>query len=63
MFLDRPIGVFSLLDEECSFPQATNETLVQKFDKHFASNEFVTQPLNITLNPSQSLREASFCQG
>lgn len=26
MFLDKPIGIFSLLDEECSFPRATDQS-------------------------------------
>ena len=35
MFLDRPIGIFSLLDEECSFPQATDQSFVDKLNKNF----------------------------
>lgn len=31
MFLQKPMGLLSLLDEESRFPQATDQTLVGKF--------------------------------
>lgn len=34
----RPIGIFSLLDEECRFPKATDETLIQKYATQFNGN-------------------------
>ena len=34
----RPIGIFSLLDEECRFPKATDESLVQKYATQFNGN-------------------------
>jgi myosin-3 len=39
MFLGRPIGVFSLLDEECNFPKATDASFAAKLDQHFGTNE------------------------
>ena len=39
MFLGRPIGVFSLLDEECNFPKATDASFAAKLDQHFGGNE------------------------
>ena len=27
MYLEKPIGMLALLDEECLFPRATDETL------------------------------------
>ncbi|XP_055346708.1 unconventional myosin-VIIa-like [Paramacrobiotus metropolitanus] len=38
MFLDRPIGILSLMDEECHFPQGSDASLVIKFQHHFASH-------------------------
>ncbi|XP_041116372.1 myosin-IIIb-like [Polyodon spathula] len=32
MFLQKPMGLLSLLDEESRFPQATDQTLVDKFE-------------------------------
>lgn len=32
MFLQKPMGLLSLLDEESRFPQATDQTLVGKFN-------------------------------
>ncbi|BFY98087.1 hypothetical protein BsWGS_01126 [Bradybaena similaris] len=38
LFSKRPGGLFCLLDEECSFPAATNETLLIKFTHHQKGN-------------------------
>ncbi|XP_012945024.1 unconventional myosin-IXAa [Aplysia californica] len=38
LFSKRPSGLFYLLDEECNFPAATNETLLNKFTHHHKSN-------------------------
>lgn len=35
IFLERPIGLLSLLDEESSFPKATDVTFVDKLNHHF----------------------------
>jgi len=34
MFLQKPMGLLSLLDEESRFPQATDQTLVGKTQLH-----------------------------
>eukprot|EP00045_Choanoeca_perplexa_P014765 m.175694 g.175694 ORF g.175694 m.175694 type:complete len:1225 (+) comp16788_c0_seq1:101-3775(+) len=44
MFLDRPIGIFSLLDEECSFPQATDQSFVEKLNKNFVDRAGYEKP-------------------
>ncbi|XP_063157989.1 myosin-IIIa [Candoia aspera] len=40
MFLQKPMGLLSLLDEESSFPQATDQTLVEKFEDNLKSKYF-----------------------
>ncbi len=37
MFLARPAGLLVLLDEESSFPKATDATFVGKLDHHLKS--------------------------
>eukprot|EP00041_Stephanoeca_diplocostata_P037667 m.1434728 g.1434728 ORF g.1434728 m.1434728 type:complete len:1628 (-) comp25081_c2_seq18:2295-7178(-) len=34
LFLSKPLGLLALLDEECTFPQATGKTLVAKYHEH-----------------------------
>ena len=40
MFLGKPVGILTLLDEECTFPKATDASFVMKlnqtFDNHVA---------------------------
>ncbi|OWA53056.1 Myosin-IIIb [Hypsibius exemplaris] len=36
-FLDRPIGILSLIDEECHFPQGSDSSLVTKFTRNFGN--------------------------
>ena len=38
MFLEKPIGILTLLDEECLFPKATDTSMVEKFGQHFKDN-------------------------
>ncbi|GCC28317.1 hypothetical protein chiPu_0006746 [Chiloscyllium punctatum] len=38
LFLARPLGVFSLLDEQSAFPQATDKTFVDKLNSSFKGN-------------------------
>ncbi|XP_075778654.1 myosin-IIIa isoform X2 [Pelodiscus sinensis] len=40
MFLQKPMGLLSLLDEESRFPQATDRTLVEKFEDNLKSKYF-----------------------
>uniref|UniRef100_A0A4W4HQU3 non-specific serine/threonine protein kinase n=1 Tax=Electrophorus electricus TaxID=8005 RepID=A0A4W4HQU3_ELEEL len=40
MFLQKPLGLLSLLDEESCFPQATDQTLVDKFDDNLHCKYF-----------------------
>eukprot|EP00049_Salpingoeca_infusionum_P007985 m.128854 g.128854 ORF g.128854 m.128854 type:complete len:1133 (+) comp13879_c0_seq1:284-3682(+) len=45
MCLAKPLGIFALLDEECTFPRATDQSFVDKIDTNFASNDFYTKIL------------------
>ncbi|XP_034985264.2 myosin-IIIa [Zootoca vivipara] len=40
MFLQKPMGLLSLLDEESRFPRATDRTLVEKFEDNLKSKYF-----------------------
>eukprot|EP00050_Salpingoeca_kvevrii_P001264 m.166155 g.166155 ORF g.166155 m.166155 type:complete len:1085 (-) comp10335_c1_seq19:233-3487(-) len=46
MFLEKPIGLFSLLDEESHFPQATDQSLVDKYIRHFKDKKDFLPPVN-----------------
>lgn len=39
MFLQRPLGLFALLDEESYFPKATDKTLVEKMHKNLKKHK------------------------
>uniref|UniRef100_A0A3P8PEL0 non-specific serine/threonine protein kinase n=1 Tax=Astatotilapia calliptera TaxID=8154 RepID=A0A3P8PEL0_ASTCA len=41
MFLQKPMGLLSLLDEESRFPQATDQTLVDKFEDNLRCKYFL----------------------
>uniref|UniRef100_A0A671RKA5 non-specific serine/threonine protein kinase n=1 Tax=Sinocyclocheilus anshuiensis TaxID=1608454 RepID=A0A671RKA5_9TELE len=40
LFLQKPMGMLALLDEESRFPQATDQTLVEKFEVNLKSKNF-----------------------
>ncbi|XP_068603891.1 myosin-IIIa [Brachionichthys hirsutus] len=40
LFLQKPMGMLALLDEESRFPQATDQTLVEKFEDNLKSKSF-----------------------
>ncbi|CAL9698193.1 unnamed protein product [Knipowitschia caucasica] len=40
LFLQKPVGMLSLLDEESRFPQATDQTLVEKFECNLKAKSF-----------------------
>ncbi|XP_007934606.1 myosin-IIIa [Orycteropus afer afer] len=40
MFLQKPMGLLSLLDEESRFPKGTDQTLVEKFENNLKSQYF-----------------------
>ncbi|KAM9305036.1 LOW QUALITY PROTEIN: myosin-IIIb-like [Gastrophryne carolinensis] len=40
MFLQKPMGLLSLLDEESRFPQATDQTLIDKFEDNLRCKYF-----------------------
>lgn len=44
MFLQKPLGLLALLDEESQFPQATDQTLVGMYhlERHMCSEENLT---------------------
>lgn len=39
MFTRKPLGILALLDEESYYPRASDDTLVLKFNDHFASEK------------------------
>ncbi|XP_021050844.2 myosin-IIIa [Mus pahari] len=40
MFLQKPMGLLSLLDEESRFPKATDQSLIEKFEDNLKSQYF-----------------------
>ncbi|XP_028393472.1 myosin-IIIb-like isoform X2 [Dendronephthya gigantea] len=40
LFLQRPMGLLALLDEECGFPKANDKTLIDKFNSNIQSDCF-----------------------
>ncbi|KAM8958438.1 myosin-IIIa [Lycaon pictus] len=40
LFLQKPMGLLSLLDEESRFPKATDQTLIEKFEGNLKSQYF-----------------------
>ncbi|RWS27882.1 myosin-IIIb-like protein [Leptotrombidium deliense] len=46
MFLSRPLGLLTLLDEESHFPKSTDATLVQKFHRNIKSEYYVKPKSN-----------------
>ncbi|XP_066448429.1 unconventional myosin-IXa isoform X2 [Eleutherodactylus coqui] len=40
----RPTGLIQLLDEESNFPQATHQTLLEKFKRHHEGNAYIEFP-------------------
>ncbi|XP_053428738.1 myosin-IIIa [Nycticebus coucang] len=40
MFLQKPVGLLSLLDEESRFPKASDQTLIEKFEGNLKSQYF-----------------------
>ncbi|XP_056440768.1 myosin-IIIa [Gadus chalcogrammus] len=48
MFLQKPMGLLSLLDEESRFPQATDQSLVEKFEVNLKSKHF-WRPMRVDL--------------
>ncbi|KAM8973992.1 unconventional myosin-IXa isoform 2-T2 [Pelodytes ibericus] len=40
----RPTGLIQLLDEESNFPQATHQTLLEKFKRHHDGNSYIEFP-------------------
>uniref|UniRef100_A0A915ILD7 Myosin motor domain-containing protein n=1 Tax=Romanomermis culicivorax TaxID=13658 RepID=A0A915ILD7_ROMCU len=40
----KPYGLFCLIDEECSVPKSTDETLLEKFTKYQKNNELYETP-------------------
>ncbi|XP_072307193.1 myosin-IIIa [Eucyclogobius newberryi] len=48
LFLEKPMGMLSLLDEESRFPQATDQTLVEKFECNLKAKSF-WRPMRVDL--------------
>ncbi|XP_004716170.1 myosin-IIIa [Echinops telfairi] len=49
MFLQKPMGLLSLLDEESRFPKATDQTLIEKFENNLKS-QFFWRPKRLDLS-------------
>lgn len=43
----KPIGVFTLLDEECLFPKGTDQSFLEKAQKNFGSNKLFKSQRNV----------------
>eukprot|EP01119_Soliformovum_irregulare_P010468 TRINITY_DN2578_c1_g1_i2.p1 TRINITY_DN2578_c1_g1~~TRINITY_DN2578_c1_g1_i2.p1 ORF type:complete len:862 (-),score=300.70 TRINITY_DN2578_c1_g1_i2:139-2724(-) len=43
----KPMGILSILDEECNFPKGTDETFLQKVSQQFKTSKCYKQPLRI----------------
>ncbi|PRP78118.1 class VII unconventional myosin [Planoprotostelium fungivorum] len=43
----KPLGILSVLDEECSFPKGTDQSFLEKCAKLFAGNPKFTKPLRV----------------
>ncbi|KAM6215284.1 myosin-IIIa [Rhynchocyon petersi] len=49
LFLQKPMGLLSLLDEESRFPKATDQTLIEKFENNLKS-QFFWRPKRMELS-------------
>lgn len=49
LFLQKPMGMLSLLDEESRFPQATDQTLVGQSHQVFHGQKLLTLSLYFSL--------------
>src|SRR4051794_28051043 len=41
----KPLGILSMLDEECNFPKGTDQTFLDKITQQFKTNQSYKQPL------------------
>ncbi|XP_013418100.1 myosin-IIIb isoform X2 [Lingula anatina] len=46
LFLEKPVGIFSLLDEETKFPRATDSSFVDKIVQHHTKNPHLVRSLS-----------------
>ncbi|XP_032394093.1 myosin-1B [Etheostoma spectabile] len=54
--IEKPMGIFSILEEECMFPKATDGSLKNKlYDQHLGKNSIFQKP-----KPSKAKAEAHF---
>ncbi|XP_029014169.1 myosin-8-like [Betta splendens] len=54
--IEKPMGIFSILEEECMFPKATDSSFKNKlFDQHLGKNSIFQKP-----KPSKAKTEAHF---
>ncbi|XP_034448658.1 myosin-4-like [Hippoglossus hippoglossus] len=54
--IEKPMGIFSILEEECMFPKATDSSFKNKlYDQHLGKNSILQKP-----RPSKGKAEAHF---
>ncbi|XP_043912236.1 myosin-4-like [Protopterus annectens] len=54
--IEKPLGIFSILEEECMFPKATDQTFKNKlYDQHLGKSSNFQKP-----KPAKGKREAHF---
>lgn len=56
MFLNKPIGILALLDEESNFPKATDDTFIGKIEKEFGTHESYVVPEKARGYPAFGIR-------
>ncbi|XP_032816927.1 myosin heavy chain, skeletal muscle, adult-like [Petromyzon marinus] len=57
--IEKPLGIMSILEEQCMFPKANDQTFKEKlYDQHLGKNKFFQKP-----KPSKGKHEAHFSLG
>ncbi|CAM9318489.1 unnamed protein product [Lampetra fluviatilis] len=57
--IEKPMGIMSILEEQCMFPKANDQTFKEKlYDQHLGKNQFFQKP-----KPSKGKHEAHFSLG
>jgi len=61
--IEKPMGILALLDEECWFPKATDQTYVSKVENEMAGKSKFAKPTSVsfTMRDMWSTRQTSGC--